>query len=529
MKKYKPSLPGHFGSMFPAKPFDPPGRTDADKRRWLAERAASMEGDSSDNPRIPAGYTYFGQLVSHDLSFDSTPVPHDKKLDRDLLQNQRSPWLELDSVYGGGPDVDPDLYEDTDTGKLRVGRAHRAPDTKAEVGEELDLPRFDTLAVPARVYDKRVRKDKRVAGGVGVHPDSTLEVLGRRYYRVDDLRSIRLENDTHYDIDLESDAVMVGTRARLGDPRDDQTVLIAQMHLVMLRLHNKLLEAALDEGKRGREAFEQARRETTWRYQWVLVEDYLRRLTTDADLEQCRKRHAQTQGWMQTAVQQPVVPIEFAAAAFRMGHSMVRSAYHLNHDSGRVWLFKDAYERTGMTWTVDLRGGRKLPQRWSIQWDYFLPFGEPAPHMQYSRRIGPRTVPAMAWFPDDESARMAERTLVRGWRLGLPSGQDVARLCGREPIAEEPMPLFEYVLAEAALQGDDGERLGPVGSHIVLETILGLLATSPSSYIRATPAWMPPGGKGYDLSALVQESGAPIRWQDLPFAAPDDGGPPRLL
>src|SRR3954447_18385835 len=65
---------------------------------------------SADNPRIPAGYTYFGQFVDHDITFD--PLSELSKFnDPDALTSFRTPRFDLDSLYGAGPSGSPFLYE----------------------------------------------------------------------------------------------------------------------------------------------------------------------------------------------------------------------------------------------------------------------------------------------------------------------------------------------------------------------------------------------------------------------------------
>ena len=126
--------------------------------------------------------------------------------------------------------------------------------------------------------------------------------------------------------------------------------------------------------------------------------------------------------------------------------------------------------------------------------------------------------------------------------MGLPSGQQVARLMGVTPltnaqlarnyrikvtvpiqnntvnvISEGPVandslaseladpgwngeaPLWFYILKEAELVGDVGavdgkgmaRTLGPVGGRIVAEVLLGLLDADPGSYRQVEPAWRP--------------------------------------
>src|SRR5712691_2777689 len=60
--------------------------------------------------RLPAGYTYFGQFVDHDITFD--PVSSlTRQNDPNALVDFRTPKFDLDSLYGRGPADQPYLYE----------------------------------------------------------------------------------------------------------------------------------------------------------------------------------------------------------------------------------------------------------------------------------------------------------------------------------------------------------------------------------------------------------------------------------
>ncbi len=99
-------------------------------------------------------------------------------------------------------------------------------------------------------------------------------------------------------------------------------------------------------------------------------------------------------------------------------------------------------------------------------------------------------------------ASLAERNLLRGKALGLPSGQAVAVAMGLQPLSNATLgmsddrgwngqaPLWFYVLKEAELQ-HAGTRLGPVGARIVAETLVGLLAQNRDSFFRLDPGWRP--------------------------------------
>src|ERR1700712_1038229 len=57
---------------------------------------------ADENPTIPAGYTYFGQFIDHDVTFDPTPLGGEAN-DIAGLVDFRSPALDLDNLYGRGP------------------------------------------------------------------------------------------------------------------------------------------------------------------------------------------------------------------------------------------------------------------------------------------------------------------------------------------------------------------------------------------------------------------------------------------
>ena len=103
---------GRFGFMFKnVEPFAP-------EDKLLQSLAASMQqplpnpGNRTqfDNPNIPAGYTFFGQFVDHDLTADRLSQL-DRQQDPEGLRNFRTPVFDLDSVYAGGPSENPQLFD----------------------------------------------------------------------------------------------------------------------------------------------------------------------------------------------------------------------------------------------------------------------------------------------------------------------------------------------------------------------------------------------------------------------------------
>jgi hypothetical protein len=230
-----------------------------------------------------------------------------------------------------------------------------------------------------------------------------------------------------------------------------------------------------------------------WHYQWIVARDFLPRIVGD-EVDPVVPRLFR---WSD----EPFMPVEFSAAAFRFGHSMVREDYRLN-DGPNVPLF----HRDGAD--EDLGGSRSLPASLQIEWEHF--FKTTSAFAQKSKRIDPSLADALTHVPPTGSA-LARLNLRRGRALGLPAGPDVAEAMGEDPLTKdellEPLddhideheraalrratPLWYYVLREAELRGGGGLHLGPVGGRIVAEVLHGLLEADPNSYVRERPDWKP--------------------------------------
>src|SRR5919198_95499 len=123
-----PLFEGRFGRMFRGLPALDPGIDAINALVSLMEDAG--EAASDDNTKIPSGYTYLGQFIDHDITFDPMSVIS-KQNDPDALVDFRTPRLDLDSLYGSGPSDQPYLYDWKTRHhrgvKLLVGRNRRDP------------------------------------------------------------------------------------------------------------------------------------------------------------------------------------------------------------------------------------------------------------------------------------------------------------------------------------------------------------------------------------------------------------------
>jgi hypothetical protein len=463
-----PLFAGRFGRMFRRLPVF------AQLPDSLRALAAGMVSEAEDQPTpegqlddeettkpIPAGYTYLGQFLDHDLTFDPVSVL-DRQNDPDALTNFRTPRFDLDSVYGRGPSDQPYLYDQ----------------------ERAVRPGGDTGLF--MLLGNAVSADPTLAG-----PDLPRNSQGR---------------------------------ALTGDPRNDENLIVSQLQSVMLRFHNKMLERVASQTTlTGDDLFREAQRRVRWHYQWAVIHDFLPRIAgqemvdtvfplDDDGEETARKPDLKFYRPQHNAY----MPVEFSGAAYRFGHSMVRPIYRFNHLIPRRPVFSGNFAPANLD---NLNGFRPLPPEWGFEWQFFFELGgnQPSQPMQKAYRIDQQLVNPLGSLPPAiavNPASLAERNLMRGLRLGLPAGQAVARAIGVKPIADKDLlvgprsaatrksitefgadlagnaPLWYYILREAELL-HDGNQLGPVGGRIVAEVFVGILAEDRTSYHSVSPGWTP--------------------------------------
>jgi hypothetical protein len=312
------------------------------------------------------------------------------------------------------------------------------------------------------------------------------------YWRDDPAKLLLGVNDSGADDDLPRN--QEGT-ALLGDPRQDVHLLISQMHVRMIKAHNRLVDRLREDGVAEAALFDEARRALIWHCQWLCLNDYL-----PAVLGAVRAQHLVADGPRFFKTQRGVVaiPFEFADAAFRFGHTQMRQAYRLQPGGRELPLFPD------------LIGFRPVSADHVIDWALFfdVPGSPPAQRARPIDGCLPLSLlklPADITGPLDEGEQdyesLAVRDLQRGMATGLPSGEDIARFAGERPLSRDEVglaafgwfgdtPLWYYVVKEAQVC-EDGERLGPVGSIIVGEVLLGILDGDPESFRSVDPLWKP--------------------------------------
>src|SRR6266446_7712196 len=114
---HSPSFQGRFGRMFRALPPAHFGSSEAENQANLHKLGDAMsaepddpkDGKDDEESGIPALYTYLGQFIDHDITFDPASSLQ-KQNDPNALTDFRTPAFDLDNVYGRGPDDQPYMY-----------------------------------------------------------------------------------------------------------------------------------------------------------------------------------------------------------------------------------------------------------------------------------------------------------------------------------------------------------------------------------------------------------------------------------
>ena len=297
--------------------------------------------------------------------------------------------------------------------------------------------------------------------------------------------------------------------AIIGDPRNDSYMLMAQMHLAMLNVHNGFVDEARTGGTPEHDVFESAARETRWHYQWVVLHEFLPSLVGAPLLNEILQNGPK---WFRPSGD-VFIPLEFADAAYRYGHGQIRHKYRLNEETDPVPIFPD------------LLGFRPVPAARAVDWKLFFDDGG-AKTAQRAKKIDGRLVGSLIRLPTEIAGEsqvdayhsLAVRDLQRGQGVGLPSGEAVARHVGAKPLTSEEVglraggwegetPLWYYILREADVTSA-GERLGPVGGRIVAEVMITLLERDSTSVRHADHGFQP---RGWWLELLLRSAtdGAP--------------------
>lgn len=520
---------GQSGYLFadaksPAFGPDTPAHVDALVQAML-DQQEGPDGNISDLPPV---FTYLGQFIDHDITLQGVVeakaeemidifgpggiAPQERPAITGALRNVRTGHMDLDSLYGPALPTGNAAHDkllrlmrwQRDNAKMRLSRPDMAtapfPD-RLPLDQAADLLRLDGLMSTGQ-FDR---------ADFDALPDAVRRALGRPV--------------------PETGAIEPNPSAAvIGDPRNDENLFVAQMHVAFLRFHNRMVDAWPHKRVKGdsEAVFAWARRQIVLHYQWLVMHVYLPAICDPVALQQVKTGEAAVYGDFLKACGHGgygafPMPLEFTVAAFRFGHSMVRARYDWNSVFGRSAARPDNTTTLELLFAFTGRAptppgpmfgtAASLPANWVIDWSR-----NALPNSMHPERTT-RRIDTLVALPlgsmVNEGLEAALRNLVgrnlkRGIRLNIPGAQacisalnarhgfgiatlDEGRLTSGSTGAAllaagyaTQTPLWFYVLKEAeALH--QGLRLGPLGTHLVAGTIAGLMIHDPAS------AWNTPG------------------------------------
>lgn len=502
---------GRFGRLFRSLP--PAGHSEDALRELAASMLQNEPNDEpitvadpgDENPTIPAGYTYLGQFIDHDITFDPVSVPQAVN-DPDALFDFRTPRLDLDSIYGRGPADQPYLYDKADPQRLLLGVERHAP---SGTSARPDLPRNGQDV--ALVGDPRNDENRIV---------SQIQALFLRFHN----RMLATVPNT------------IGEAAQFARAQQ-----LTRWHYQWVVVHDFLprIVGAATVGS-------------------ILAQP-------GAPPKLTIFTPPRREPFM--PVEFSVAAYRFGHSMVRPSYSL-NSDVLSGSDPGkhRVPIFSDNTDpranlngfaslpdEWGIDWAFFFPDLPAPPANKPDQSPY-----QPAPDQPFlipqpSYRIDTVLVDPLATLPGPpvvagpsgvQTRSLAERNLQRGRALQLPSGQAVAKRLGLAPLGDDVIwdhadpdrkakrqeilrafpefadnaPLWFYLLKEAELTKRDGfndpanlggHHLGPVGGHVVAEVLLGLLWYDHHSYLYQDPLWQPeppvaPAAGQFAMSDLIE-------------------------
>jgi hypothetical protein len=279
------------------------------------------------------------------------------------------------------------------------------------------------------------------------------------------------------DLNRDSNGVAI-----IGDPRNDENGQILSIHLAFQKYHNTLMAGLLEGASpallnaRQKDAlFAMARNQVIGFHQGLVANELAVAFTGRPVADGMPPL--------------PQVPVEFAAAVYRLGHTLVPNTIIANKRGLQLNPTDPRLRGPGvevpysLLFGPDAQPASKFDALLSVTMHTLLIPLSPTQTGPgdliggNSPNIGQGHIDAGGVMHLD----LAETNILRGREQHLPSGEEyVAMLQGRvyDPIHDGNTDLFLYMLREATPLG----HLGLVGSDIFHRTIGGLLAADPFRY-----------------------------------------------
>lgn len=445
---------GKFGRMFPnlsSTVFHPHFLHEVGKNN------GPMDGGPNANPLskdVPSGFTFVGQFIDHDITFDTTSSL-DRANDPRLISNGRTPALELDSIYGMGRERSPYLYE-PGTAKLLLGGAmvNDTPDGN-------DLPR--NSANSALIGDPR--NDENFFIG-----HLQLAFLHFHNAVVEDIAPQFADNHQLFE-------------EAQGLVRWHYQWMVLNEYLPLI-VGREMVDTIMREGLRYYLPQTLGGHKPTTLHPFIPIE---------FSVAAFRFGHSQVNRDLKDA------------------NGVVRGFFP-DVDAPNKPIFNAGFQPL----TAKDKDGNDVPIDWTQL--FAVNGSTPEMAARIDTKLAPSlmSLPHSVVGGDagGQRASLATRNLLRGNSFALPSGETLARHMGVDVLnaadtglvslfqdfnmpthnGETQTPLWYYILCEAEVM-NKGETLGPVGGRIVGEVLMGLLLFDPMSYINVNPNWVPTYGQ----------------------------------
>lgn len=447
-----------FGRLLPANPITGLTRQDAlDRISPIVHNLADINDPAG---AVPAGYTFFGQFIDHDITMDVTSELG-RVINPSLVRNVRTAALDLDCVYGFGPEASPHLYstKDGQKGYLLYGTTQNNLDlarnchSVALIGD----PRNDENGIVSQVHGMFVRFANLV-----LHEVSSNAGLMRRVKSMPG--SVELLSMTENPFDI-------------------------------------------------------ARTLIRWHYQWLIINDFLPRFVDPDVLDwvvHAFRTHKLPKPFIPTS---PIIPIEFAVAGYRFGHATIQNHYKMTPNGQVLDLFGKngipAFGAKPSSQNIDIELFFDVPGATNA-FQVARPIGLTIAQQLFDLPFfgqGDVILPDLT-IPSADNRSLAHRNIYRDrFTLLLPSGQQFANAMLRTPLMPnaqfqqagiDKIPLWYYLLQES--DEVHGGKLGWVGGTIVAGTLLRLLVLDEMS-VWHQPSWQPifgDDGDAYTLGHLAK-------------------------
>jgi hypothetical protein len=295
----------------------------------------------------------------------------------------------------------------------------------------------------------------------------------------------------------------VQNRAMVPEHRNDENVIVSQLHVFWQRLHNYLVEELSLHPEKAKEY-------TIKTFQLIVIEEFIKRILQPT----IYKAYFEHNQRFLPNRQSNSIPTFFSHAAFRFGHSMVRNAYAMRTDDDSDVSLSNLFN-----------GGKPLTPKLAIDWTLF--FGA---NSQCALRIDMGITDKMRKvnFPIDSHSLIdvLYRNLKAGEFTSLPGGHEFCNYLNWYNVKNEDfsefkglklnhynerlsalndivpinqLPLWPYLLVEAEITSELGENLGVLGSILVADVLK-------QSIQQSTPSVISPDG--YDYKSAVDSMGS---------------------